>query len=148
MPTLERVELSPEWTNKPAPELDETTLWYLDGRRYEIPRHVRTVIETACDKTVEGLISFREVSERHFRWFNRFLRTRHRIYIEHIRKESDTGKAMVRIATDGNCSERRLCRFDSKRWTLGETLQWALNERDATYKWTLDFWRRDFVLKR
>ena len=72
------------------------------------------------------------------------------VYIEDIMEYLDTGMVTVRIAEypvrRSKLCESRLCRFDGKRWTLGQTLQWALNERGATYNWTLGFWERDFVL--
>ena len=117
------VEHSPECTNRQAPELGEMTVCCLDGGLYESPWHVRTVIESACDETAEGLNCHLKASVTRFKRFNRFLRTRHKTYIDDITEELDTGRVMVRIATVGTFSESRLWRFDCMRWALGQRLQ-------------------------
>ena len=147
MPTLVPVECSPEWTDGQAPDLGQMTLWCVDDGLYNVPSGVGTVIKDACGETTEGLFRMLEESRSRFNWFNKFLRVRHHLYINGI-IESPDGKATVRITecpVRGNSLfESRLCRLDGKRWTLGQTLEWALNN-GASYNWALDFWKRDFV---
>ena len=148
MPTLVLVEYSPERTGGQAPDLGEMTLWRVDGVLYEIPFHVRTVIESACDETAKGLNRMQKASRSRFRWCNQFLNAKHKFHIHAIDEDMDTGKVIIRIAEDPGefRGHRRLCRFDGKRYSLGQVLQWALNVMGASYNWTLLFWQREFVL--
>ena len=55
----------------------------------------------------------------------------------------DNGNVSIRI-TEIAPAQSRICRMDRRRWTLGETLEWSLNEKSGSYNWTLGFWERDF----
>ena len=38
----------------------------------------------------------------------------------------------------------RLCELDRNVYSLRQTLEWVLNEREGSIQWALDFWVRDF----
>ena len=87
-----------------------------------------------------------KASQSHLLWFNTLLRKRHNIQIKEIVEDLVTGKVTVKIEATGDIaeSERRFCRHDQLPWTLRETLEWQLNEKNSTYNWTYSFWQRDF----
>ena len=146
MPTLVPVECSPEWTDGPTPDLGQMTLWCVDDGLYNVPSRVLAVVKVACDETTEGLSRMLHESPSRFNWFNKFLRERHHLYIDGF-IEALNGKATIRITErpvrGHNLVESRPCRFDGKRWTLGQTLEWTLNN-GASYNWALGFWKCDF----
>ena len=38
----------------------------------------------------------------------------------------------------------RLCRLNMRVYSLRQTLEWVLNEREGSIQWALEFWVRDF----
>ena len=171
MPLLVRLEHSQTWTaaEKESRDLEKQTMWRIDGIVYRLPLRVRTYIESACNRDIEGLSHLAEAaswssscSDSDFRWFQQYLGIRHGLYIAGFFEDINTGKKTARIS---ECTQRkqkswvgsreptyardlptqRKCRFDGKLWTLSQTLDFALNECGASYNWTIGFWERDFV---
>ena len=135
MPTLVPVGL-PQWTGGQAPEQAGKTWWDVDPR-------VRTAIETLCNETADGMNRIAKQGGAELHWFNPFLRLKHNLHIAGIAEDLDNGNVSIRIR-EVPPAQSRICRNDRRRWTLGQTLEWTLNERSASYNWTLAFWERDF----
>ena len=100
-------------------------------------------IEALIYESVEGLNEVAKHNKQLLRLFNRYLRARHRVWINRIDENEDTGSVSVAVDEKQPAPSRRCC-LDGTLWTLGETLQWTLNERNASVDWTLKFWDRDF----
>ena len=113
-----------------------------------------------------SLLTGGRCSDSDFRWFQQYLGTgtRHGLYIAGFLEDKNTGKKTARISecTQGkqkawvgsreptyararDFPTQRQCLFDGNLWTLSQTLDFALNERGASYNWTIGFWERDFV---
>ena len=136
MPTLVPVAQAPQWAAGQAPEQAGKTWWDVNPR-------VRTAIETLCNETAEGMNRIAKQGGPELHWFNHFLRRKHKLHIAGITEDLDNGNVSIRIR-EIPPAQSRICRNDRRRWTLGQTLEWTLNERSGSYNWTLAFWERDF----
>ena len=93
--------------------------------------------------TLEGLFDLAKQRPHLMASVNRYLRCRHGVWIGGVGE--DTDGILTIVVFEKRPAPQRRCRWDGNRWTLSETLQWALMH-DATLLWTLKYWERDFEL--
>ena len=103
----------------------------------------RANAEALGNLTMEGLVDLAKHRPQLMESLNDYMRRRHGVWIGATSEDTD-GILTIVVFEKWPAPKRRCC-WDGHRWTLSETLKWALMH-DATLLWTLKYWERDFEL--
>ena len=109
---------------------------------YDVDEGVRAAASLCMKLHLDALYPILTSSPEVFQALNAMLHKHHGVTVAGFDTDDNGGKYIL-FNQDNERWSVRQCKLNMQSYSLRQTLEWVVNERDGSIQWALEFWARE-----